>query len=448
MDDVTTRLLGIAERLIDSAKRAGADACDVAVVQSAGRSASARLGAIESVDASESQDLSLRVFVGRRVASVSADIGPQLEPDRIAERAVAMAKVSPEDPYASLADPAFLSRGEEDLDLFDPTELTGEELAEAALAVEAAALDHPGITNSGGGSASAGAAGLVLVTSTGFSGARRRSSFGRSVSVIAGEGVNMQRDYDFDGRIHYADLEDAETIGRRAAERTVRRMNPKVLPTGRYEIVFDPRLSRGLVGSLVGAINGAAIARKTSFLKDRMGEQILPAALSVTDEPLLPRRPGSRPFDGEGVRGETLALVENGVLRNWTLDTATARELGLPATNGRASRSSSGVSPSSTNVLLTLGEITPKELIAEIGRGIYVTELIGHGTNLVTGDYSRGAAGYLIENGELTEPVSELTIAGHLAEMLIALRPANDGDERFSIVAPTLHVGAMTVAGR
>jgi PmbA protein len=448
MDDLTTRLLGIAERLIDSAKRAGADASDVAVVQSAGRSASARMGAVESVDASESQDMALRVFVGRRVASVSADIGPHLDFDRIAERAVAMAKVSPEDPYASLADPARLARDHDDLDLFDPTEPTGEELAEQALAVEAAALDHPGITNSGGGSASAGAAGLVLVTSTGFAGARRRSSFGRSVSVIAGEGVSMQRDYDFDGRIHHADLEDAAAIGRRAAERTVRRLNPTVLPTGRYEIVFDPRLSRGLVGSLVGAINGAAIARKTSFLKDRMGERILPAGLSITDEPLLPRRPGSRPFDGEGVRGDTLVLVENGVLRNWTLDTATAKELGLPATNGRASRSSAGVSPSSTNVLLTLGEVTPAELIAEIGRGIYVTELIGHGTNLVTGDYSRGASGFLIENGELTVPVSELTIAGHLSDMLMALRPANDGDERFSILAPTLHVGAMTVAGR
>ncbi|MCB8836955.1 TldD/PmbA family protein [Aurantimonas sp. VKM B-3413] len=445
MDEDTKRLLDVAERLINAAKAAGADAADAAVVRSFGRSVSVRLGKVEETESAESEDLSLRVFVGRRVSTVSANIDADVA--RIAERAVAMARVSPEDAYAGLADPALLAGDEIDLDLYDPTALASETMVEQALALEDAARAVPGITNSGGASVSAGASGLVLVTSFGFSGHRMRSGFSRSVSVIAGEGVKMERDYDFDSRIHYGDLEAPETIGRRAGERTVRRLDPKMPKTGSYPIVFDPRVARGLIGSLVGAINGAAIARGTSFLKSRMGERVLPAGMTITDDPLLPRRPGSRSFDGEGVRGEKLVLVEDGILKTWVLDTATGKELGL-ATNGRASRSSGGVSPSSSNVMLSAGELSPEALIRDTESGIYVHELIGQGTNLVTGDYSRGATGYLIENGELTTPVSELTIAGNLRDMLLALTAADDLDERFSVVAPTLRVDKMTVAGR
>lgn len=445
MNDDTRRLTETAGRLIAAAKKAGADAADAAVVRSLGRSVDVRLGKVEDTESSESEDLALRVFVGRRVATVSADVNADI--DRLAERAVAMAKVSPEDRYASLAPKERLATDEgPDLDLYDATTLASETMVEEALALEDAARAVSGVTNSGGASVSAGASGLVLVTSEGFAGSKMRSGFGRSVSVIAGEGTAMERDYDFDSRIHYGDLDAPEAIGRRAGERTVRRLNAGKVPTGSYPIVFDPRVARGLIGSLVSAINGAAIARKTSFLMDRMGELVLPESVTILDEPLLARRAGSRAFDGEGVRGEAMALVENGVLKTWLLDTATANELGL-STNGRAARSSGGVSPSASNVSVSPGQLTPEELIAETGNGIYVHELIGQGVNLVTGDYSRGATGFLIENGELTRPISEFTVAGNLKEMLLGLTLADDLDTRFSLVAPTLRVERMTVAG-
>jgi len=445
MDENTRRLTETAERLIDAARRAGADKADAAVVRSFGRSVSVRLGKVEDTESAESEDLALRVFVGQRVSTVSADINADV--DRLAERAVAMARVSPEDRFAALAPRDRLAKDDLDLDLYDATELASETMVEQALALEDAARAVKGVTNSNGASVSAGSSGLVLVTSEGFVGERIRSGFSRSVSVISGEGTRMERDYDFDSRIHYADLDPVEAIGRRAGERVVRRLDPGKLPTGTYPIVFDPRVARGLLANLVSAINGAAIARGTSFLKDRMGEAVLPESMTVTDDPLLARRAGSRPFDGEGVRGEPLKLVENGLLRHWLLDTATANELGLQ-TNGRAARSSGGVSPSASNVTLSPGGVSPEELIAETGHGIYVHEMIGQGANLVTGDYSRGATGYLIENGELTRPVSEITIAGNLKEMLLSLTAANDLDTRFSIVAPTLRVAGMTVAGQ
>ena len=445
MEEEADRSVAVAERLIDLARRAGADAADAAVVRSRSKGVEVRLGRVEETESSESDDLTLRVFVGRRSATVSADLGADVE--RLAERAVAMARVSPEDPFAGLADPSLLASDIADLDLFDATEVSGRELVEAAVAMEDAARAVSGVTNSGGASASGGVSGLVLVTSTGFVGARRRSGFSRSVSVIAGEGTRMERDYDFDSRIHFADLEEPETIGRRAGERAVRRLNPDKLATGRYPVVFDPRLSRGLVGNLLSAINGAAIARGTSFLKDRMGARILPESVTITDEPLLSRRPGSRPFDGEGVRGEALTLVEAGVLRSWLLDSAAARELGLTA-HGRASRSGGGVSPSATNVVVSPGRLSPEELIRDTHGGFYVTELIGQGTDIVTGDYSRGASGFAIRDGQLAEPLSELTIAGNLKDMLLELELANDGDERFSVVAPTMRLASMTIAGR
>ncbi|WP_210345424.1 TldD/PmbA family protein [Jiella flava] len=445
MDENTKRLLTTGERLIAAARKAGADAADAAVVRSLGRSVQVRLGKIEDTESAESEDLALRVFVGQRVATVSADVHADV--DRLAERAVAMAKVSPEDRFASLAPKNRLAPNDGlDLDLYDPTTLSSQTMVAEALALEEAARAVKGVSNSGGASVSAGASGLILVTSDGFVGEKMRSGFSRSVSVIAGEGTAMERDYDFDSRIHYADLDPVEAIGRRAGERTVKRLDAGKVSTGSYPIVFDPRVARGLFGSVIGAINGAAIARKTSFLKDRMGEKILPAGVTILDEPLLKRRPGSRPFDGEGVRGETLRLVEDGVLQSWILDTATAKELGLE-TNGRGARTAGGVSPSSSNVAVSPGRLSPQELIAETKSGIYVHELIGQGVNLVTGDYSRGATGYLIENGELTRPVSEFTIAGNLKEILLGLTLANDLDTRFSLVAPTLRLERMTVAG-
>lgn len=438
-------LLARAGELIDRAVQAGADAADAVVVRGRSSSVSVRLGKVEGTEASESDDFSLRVFVGRRVASVSANPGFDLKV--LAERAVAMAKASPEDPYATLADKADLARDWPDLELFDPTEVSAEQLAEAALAAEAAALAVPGITNSGGSGASAGMGGLVLATSHGFSGAYSASRFGRSVSVIAGEGTKMERDYDFDSCLYFADLRDAGDIGREAAARAVRRLNPRQVPTAKnVTVVYDPRVARGIAGHIAGAINGAAVARKTSFLRDRMGQQVLKAGLSVTDDPLIVRGSSSRPFDGEGVRGQRLMMIEDGVLKHWFLSTSTANELGLK-TNGRGVRGGTAVNPASTNLALEPGDIAPEELIRSVGTGFYVTELIGQGVNMVTGEYSRGASGYWIENGELTFPVSEVTIASNLVDMFLRITPASDIDRSFGVAAPTLAIEGMTLAG-
>jgi PmbA protein len=439
-------LLTRAGELIDLAKAAGADQADAVVVRSRSRSVSVRLGKVEGTESSESDDFSLRVFVGNRVASVSAN--PGFDMKTLAERAVAMAKVSPEDPYACLADDKDLARSYPDLDLFDPTEVETESLKTSALEMEEAALAVSGVSNSSGAGASAGMGGLVLATSHGFSGSYMATRFGRSVSVIAGEGTKMERDYDFDSRIFANELDDAALIGRRAGERVVKRVAPRQVDTGsNLTVVFDPRIARGFVGHIAGAINGASVARKTSFLRDKMGQQVLKAGLNITDDPLIVRGSSSRPFDGEGVSGEKLTMIEDGVLHHWFLSTSTGRELGL-STNGRGVRGGTSVSPASTNLALEPGDISPEDLIRQIGNGFYVTELIGQGVNMITGEYSRGATGFWIENGELAYPVSEVTIASNLKDMFMRLTPANDIDRKFGIASPTIAIEGMTLAGR
>ena len=439
-------LLARASQLIDLARAAGADKADAVVMRSRSSSVSVRLGKVEGTELSESDDFSLRVFVGQRVATVSANPGFDLK--LLAERAVAMAKVSPEDKFACLADEADLARDLPDLDLYDSTEMSAAEMTERALAAEEAALAVKGVANSAGAGASAGMGGLVLATSHGFSGSYMASRFGFSVSVIAGEGTGMERDYDYSSELFYSELEDAAAVGRRAGERVVKRVGPKQVPTAKgLTVVFDPRVARGIAGHIGGAINGASVARKTSFLRDMMGKQILKSGLSITDDPLIVRGSASRPFDGEGVQGERLVMVEDGILKHWTLSTSTGRELGLK-TNGRGSRGGSNVTPSSTNLALEPGDISPEDLIRSISNGFYVTEVIGHGVNMVTGEYSRGASGFWIENGELTFPVSEVTIASNLKDMFMALTPANDIDRGYGTAAPTIAIENMTLAGR
>ncbi|MEA3535790.1 TldD/PmbA family protein [Rhizobium sp. CC-YZS058] len=435
-----------AAELVDLARKAGADQADAVVVRGRSRSVSVRLGKVEGTESSESDDFSLRVFVGRRVASVSANPGFDLR--MLAERAVAMAKASPEDPYAALADEARLARTIADLDLFDPTEVPTEALSEAALEAEAAALAVPGVTNSSGAGASAGMGGLVLVTSHGFSGAYMGTRFGRSVSAIAGEGTRMERDYDYDSTLFFADLRASAEIGRLAGERAAGRINPRQVDTQKnVTVVFDPRVARGFASHIASAINGAAVARKTTFLKDSMDKPVMKAGIRVTDTPQIRRGPSSRPFDGEGIAGEPLTVVEDGVLRHWLLSTSTARELGLE-TNGRGVRGGPSVNPSSTNFALEPGEMSRDELIKGVGTGFYVTELIGHGLNMLTGEYSRGASGFWIENGEITYPVSEVTIASNLKQMFMAVTLADDIDRSFGTAAPTLAIEGMTLAGK
>jgi PmbA protein len=439
-----SKLVDRVAALVEAAKKAGADAADAVAVRGRSSSVSVRLGKVESTQSAESDDISLRVFVGQRVASVSATAAS--DANTLAERAVAMARVSPEDPFQGLADPSLLARSVRDLDLLDHTEVSADRLKEDALAAEEAALAVKGVTNSSGSGASAGLGGLVLATSHGFLGQYVGSRFSRSASVVAGEGTAMERDYEFSSRIHFADLDSPEEIGRKAGERTVRRLNARKVKTGQVTVVYEPRVARGIAGHLAGAINGAAVARRTSFLRDMMGKQVASSAVTVTDDPLRVRGPASRPFDGEGIEGEALEMVKDGILQHWFLSTSAARELGL-RTNGRGARSGTSVSPTSTNMAIEPGEKTPEELIGALKSGFYVTEVFGQGVNMVTGEYSRGASGFWIEDGEITYPVSEVTIASNLKDMFLAITPASDIDRNFGTAAPTLVIEGMTLAG-
>jgi PmbA protein len=389
----------------------------------------------------------LRVFVGRRQAVVSSnDI--KADVSQLAERAVAMARVAPEDPYSGLADPAQIARDIPDLDLLDPDLPAVALLEERAKRAERAGLAVAGVTKSGGASASAGIGGMVLVTSGGFRGAYLNSGQSVSMTAIAGDGTAMERDYDYSSALHGADLEAPEKVGRTAGERTVERLNPRKVETKRVPVVFDRRVAGSLVSHLAGAINGSSVARKTSFLKDKLGERLFAAGIDVIDDPRRKRGLRSRPFDAEGVATRRLAVVEDGVLKSWFLDSATARELGF-ATTGHAQRGvSSTPSPGASNLHLSAGGVTPEALMADIAEGFYVTDLIGMGVNQVTGDYSRGASGFWIENGKRSYPVSEVTIAGNLLEMFRTLTPANDLEFRFGTNAPTLRVEGLTVGGR
>ena len=390
----------LAQRLVDAALKAGADAADAVAVRSVSVSVSVRDGSVEESERSESDDVGLRVLVGQRQAVISTNDVAGDNAAALADRAIAMARVAPEDPFAGLADASNLATDRPDLDLLDPDLPTVARLEELALAAEAAGLAVPGVAKSGGAGAGAGIGGMVLVTSTGFHGAYLGSSHSVSMTAIAGEGTAMERDYDYSAVIHAADLDDPAVIGRNAGERTVKRLSPRKVPTQKVPVIFDRRVAGGLVGHLASAINGASIARKTSFLKDKLGQRLFAPGIRIVDDPLRRRGLRSRPFDGEGIAGRRLAIIDDGVLATWLLDTATARELGL-STTGHASRGvSSSPSPGATNLHLEAGTITPEQMIAEIGTGFYVTDLIGMGVNGVTGDYSRGASGFWIENGE------------------------------------------------
>jgi PmbA protein len=442
-----TALAERAERLVKAARAHGADAADAVAVRSMSLSIEVRDGAVEESERAEGDDLGLRVFVGRRQAVVSSN---DLAGDAgvLAERAVAMARAAPEDKYAGLADEKLLAHDFPDLDLIDPELPSVTQLEATARAAEAAALAVKGVAKSGGASASASIGGMVLVTSHGFRGAYLGSRHGLSMTAIAGSGTGMERDYDYSSALHAADLESPEKIGRSAGERTVERLNPRKVSTRKVPVVFDPRVAGSLVGHLASAVNGASVARKTSFLRDKMGEKLFAGGIRIVDDPLRKRGLRSHPFDGEGVGGKKLALVEDGVLKSWLLDCATARELDL-VTTGHAQRGvSSTPSPGPSNLHLEAGPLSPEQLIGDITDGFYVTDLIGMGVNMVTGDYSRGASGFWIENGKRTFAVSEVTIAGYLSDIFRTLTPANDLEFRYGVNAPTVRLEGLTVAGQ
>jgi PmbA protein len=447
---MTDTLDDLTHRLLQRAREAGADAADVLAVRGNSISIDVRNGTLEQAERSEATDIGLRVFVGQRVANVSSSDVRADSLAIMAERAVAMAREAPEDPYVGLADPDQLAknRASDWLELYDPTpEPTPAELEQDARDAESAALEVAGITQVSASSAGYGSQEIHLAASNGFSGGYQRSSRSVSCVAIAGTGTGMERDYDGDQRIFQADLRTAQDIGRTAGERTLERMNPRKPKTGAYPVLFDERISSSLIGHLLMAINGAAIARRSSWALDLLGKQILPQGLSLTEDPHRPRVGGSRPFDAEGLATQKRDIVRDGVLTGWTLDLATARKLGLEPTGGAARGTTGGPSPSVSNVAFSQGVTDRAGLVAEMGTGLVVTSMIGSTINPNNGDYSRGAAGFWVENGQVAYPVSGVTIAGNLIEMLKKITPANDARPWLSRVVPSLLVEGLTLAG-
>lgn len=432
-----------AQDIVARATRAGANAADAVFHADTATEVSVRLGQLEDVQRAESADLSLRVFVGKRTASVATSDFADL--DALAARAVAMAREAPEDDYAGLAPADRLLHGSApELDLDDHADIAPDQLKALALACEDAARAVDGVTNSQGGGASATRAVVALATSHGFAGSYAVTNYGVSASVLAGTGGSMERDYAHHSARHFRALEDAATVGTRAGQRAVARINPGKLASGPMPVVFDPRVGSSLIGHLTGAIAGSAVARRTSFLLDALGTQVFARGITICDDPQRPRGLGSRPFDGEGLPVGPVTIVDDGMLETWLLESASARQLGLEPT-GHASRQGGGVTTS--NLYLADGKTDVAGLIEDIADGIYVTELIGMGVNPVTGDYSRGASGFRIVGGEFAGPVSEFTVAGNLRDMFRQLTPANDLEFRYSINVPTFRVNGMTVAG-
>ncbi|WP_096704464.1 TldD/PmbA family protein [Magnetospirillum sp. 15-1] len=441
--------LDLLSDLVADARKAGAEAADAVLIDSASLSVGMRLGALERLERAESGDVGLRVLIGKRQAFVSSSDRSKAALAELVERAVAMARAIPEDPYCGLADPADLARDFPDLDVCDPQEPSAERLIDMVRSAEDAARSVTGVTNSEGAEAGWGRSGVAIVASNGFSHAYSVTSSSLSVSVLAGTNEQgMERDYDYSSAVFLADLREPEEIGFEAGRRAVRRLGARKVATKQVPVIYDPRVARGLLSSLAGAINGAGVARGTSFLKDKLGKAIFGRGVRVMDDPHRRRGLRSRPCDGEGIATRTRAIVEDGVLTTWLLDLRSARQLGLSST-GHASRgTSSPPSPSASNFYLEAGHVTPSEMIHDISEGFYITDLSGQGVNGVTGDYSRGASGFWIKGGELAFPVNEVTVAGNLRDIFLNLTPASDLTLRHGIDAPTCRIDGLMVAGR
>ena len=444
MEQTYQTLIG---QLLDAAKSAGASGADAMLARGQSTSVSIRHGKVESAERSEDFDIGLRVFVGQQTASISTS---QLDADNIkdlAARAVAMAKLAPEDPYVTLASADQLAQQIPMLDIYDPAQPDADSLRQRASEAEAAALSVDGITNSDGGNAGHGVVDVLIATSNGFSAGYQRSSHGVSAVVIAEKDGQMERDYDYSSAVFETDLDAADTVGKNAAKRTLERLGASKAKTGKFPVIYDRRVAASLVSTLAGAINGASVARGTSFLKDQLGKKIAADGLNFIDDPLRPRGMASRPFDAEGCPVQTRKMVEDGVLQGWFLDLSSAAKLGLAGT-GNAKRSlGSAPSPGSSNFYLENGTIGRDDLIADIDEGFLVTELMGSSVDMITGDYSRGAGGFWISKGKIAQPISEATIAGNLKDMLMNITRANDIDMRDSTAAPSLRIDGMTVAG-
>ena len=437
----------MAAALVERAVAAGADTADALYAGNYSSSVQVRLGELENVSRSEGEEVGLRFFIGQRSATVASSDFSDEALAALVERAAAMAAEAPEDPFAGLAPEELLHRGPlADIDADDGGDADPAALRAMALAAEGAALAVPGVTNSSGGSASASASTIALATSAGFAEAYRVTGYGSSASVIAGEGAGMQRDHAWHGTRHLSDLDCAEEIGRKAGERAVARLNPVKPKVGRMPVLFDPRVASSLLGHFAAAVSGGAVARKSSFLQDKLGERIFAPGVAIVDDPLRPRGSRSRPFDGEGLDVARRELVADGVLTGWFAESASARQLGIQPT-GNASRGAGGAPGAGpSNFYFAAGKKSRDQLLAEFPEALLVVELIGQGVNPVTGDYSRGAAGFLVRNGAVAEPVSGITIAGNLLDMFATLEPGSDLEFRRGVDSPTVLIPEMTVA--
>ena len=434
--------------LLAKAKRLGADAVDAVHIDAISLNVAQRLGKPEKLQRSEGSDVGLRVFFGKRQAIVSTSDFSKDTLNEMVERAVAMAKVVPEDPYCGLADPSELAQHVPDVDTFDPSEPSAETLMKWTSEAEDAARAVEGVTNSEGSEAAWSRATVTLAATNGLHQHYSRSSYYLGASALAGSGTAMEQSSDTTNAVYATDLRSPKDVGLTAGRKAVARLNPRKVATGQVPIIYDPQISRSLVSHFAGAVNGTAIARNTSFLMDAMGKSVFGEGITIVDDPHRPRGLRSKPFDGEGVANARHTVIDKGRLTTWFLDLRSARQLGLKSTGHAARSSGSPPSPSATNLYMEAGRQTPKELMADIASGFYVTELIGFGVNGLTGDYSRGASGFWIEKGEITYPVSEVTIAGNLKDMFKQITPANDLVFRYGIDCPTLRVDGMTVAGR
>lgn len=445
---MTLDLLSVATDVVKLALKAGATSADALAVSARDQDVSVRHGVIEQFEQSESQDVGLRVFVGQSSALISGSVLTPEGLQRLVERAIAMAKLAPPDPHAGLAAAEQLARDLPWLDLVSTDEFTSAELQSLAQRAEDAALAIKGVSKSSGASAGAARRTVAMAASNGFAQTYQRSSFGLSASVVSGEGTGMERDYDGHGAVHFADVETPEKIGRTAGERAVARLNPRKLHSQTAPVIYDRRIATSLIGHLATAINGSSIARGTSFLKADLGKQIFASGVQVIDDPLRVRSSGSRPFDGEGLPTQRRDLIDSGVLTGWVLDLRSARQLGLSPTGNGARGLASPPSASTSNLHMAAGTRSVDEMLKDMQRGFLVTEFIGSSINMVTGDYSRGASGFWIEDGAIAYPVSEVTVAGHLRDMFKSLEPATDLEFRSSANAPSCFMGGMTIAGR
>jgi len=446
---MTPNLSDLTSALLDAARKAGADSADALAVSGTALSIEIRKGALEQAERSEGVEIGLRVLMGRRQACVSASDTSAATIQALAERAVAMAREAPEDPNAGLADPAQLATGWDlaALDLADPAPEPGAAaLEERARAVEAAALAANGITQVEAAAAYSRRA-LHLAATNGFSGGYGRTSTSLSAVAFTGQGTEMQRDYAGEGRVYLTDMPAAEGIGQLAAERALHRVGSVKPKTGTFPVLYDERVAASLVSHLLSAINGSSIARGSSWARDLLGQQVLPAGISLIEDPHRPRISASRPFDGEGLATRRREIVADGVLTGWVLDLATGRKLGMPSTANASRGVSAPPSPSTTNLDLTQGSVTRDDLLAQMGTGLWVTSMIGSTINPTTGDYSRGAAGFWVENGQISHPVHECTIAGNLKDMLRRIVPANDARPHLSTRVPSILIDGMTLAG-